>query len=122
MAPAPVPTVVVTPLLTDAQREILIAAAGGSILQLLFLGETFSWKVASTAVFSGIFTAYYSVELIAGYFKLGPGYMGALGAAVGLGAMTVIGGVFKLLKSWRDDPAAFIQRFASYVPFLRKGG
>lgn len=117
MSPAPVPEVV-HPLLSEAQREILIAAAGGSILSLLFMGEVFSWKVAATAVLSGIFAAYYSVEIIAGYFHLGPGYLGALGAAVGLGAMTVLGGVFKLLKAWRDNPTGFIQNF---IPFFRKG-
>lgn len=110
----------VRPFLSPDQRDILIAAAGGSVLSLLFLGETFSWKVAATALISGLFAAYYGVELVAGALHLGPGYLGALGAGFGLGTMTVMGGFFKLLRSWRDDPAGFIQRFIPY--FGKKGG
>ena len=106
------------PFLTPEQRDILIAAAGGSVLSLLFLGESFTWKVAATALLSGLFAAYYGVELVASALHLGPGYLGALGAAFGLGTMTVLGGFFKLLRMWRDDPAGFLQRF---VPFFRKG-
>lgn len=109
----------VQPVISAVQRDILIAAAGGSILSLLFMGETFTWKAAATAIVSGLFVAYYGVELVAGAFHLGPGYYGALGAGFGLGSMTILGGVFKLLRSWRDDPGGFIQRF---IPFLRKGG
>lgn len=109
----------VQPVISAVQRDILIAAAGGSIMSLLFLGETFTWKAAATAIVSGLFAAYYGVELVAGAFNLGPGYYGALGAGFGLGSMTILGGVFKLLRSWRDDPSGFIQRF---IPFLRKGG
>lgn len=109
----------VTPFLSPQQRDILIAAAGGSILSLLFLGEAFSWKVAATSLLSGLFASYYGVELVASALHLGPGYLGALGAVFGLGTMTVMGGFFKLLRLWRDDPGGFIQRF---IPFFRKGG
>lgn len=108
----------VTPFLSGAQRDILVAAAGGSILSLLFLGETFTWKVAATSLLSGLFASYYGVELLAGALHLGPGYFGAMGAVFGLGTMTVMGGFFKLLRMWRDDPGAFIQRF---IPFFKKG-
>lgn len=117
--PPELPHEVVHPILSEAQREILIAAAGGSVMSLLFLGETFTWKLAATALGSGIFAAYYGVELLAGYFHLGAGYYGALGAAFGLGAMTVFGGMFKLLRAWRDDPSGFVQ---SWIPFFKKGG
>ncbi len=107
----------VTPIITEAQREILVAAAGGSILSLLFLGEPFTWRVAATAILSGLFAGYYGVELIASTFHLGPGYYGALGAAFGFASMTALGGVAKLLRQWREDPSAFIARF---IPFIRK--
>lgn len=109
----------VQPLISQAHRDILIAAAGGAVLSLLFMGETFSWKAVATAILSGLFASYYGVELVAGALNLGPGCYGALGAAFGLGTMTVLGGVFRLLRMWRDDPAGFIQRF---VPFLRGKG
>lgn len=109
----------VKPLISAAQREILIAAAGGSVLSLLFAGEAFTWKLAATAILSGLFSAFYGVELVASAFNLGPGYYGALGAGFGLVTMTALGGIFKLLRMWRDDPAGFIQRF---IPFFKKGG
>lgn len=107
----------VTPIISEAQREILVAAAGGSILSLLFLGEPFTWKVAGTAIISGLFAGYYGVELVAGAFHLGPGYYGALGAAFGFGSMTALGGIAKLLRQWREDPSGFIARF---IPWFRK--
>jgi len=107
------------PFLSGAQREILVAAAGGSILSLLFVGEAFSWRMALTALLSGMFSAYYGVQLVADMMSLSPGYLGALGAAFGLGTMTVLGGFFTLMRSWRDDPAAFIARF---IPYFRKDG
>ena len=117
MASPDIPPEAVQPLISPVQREILIAAAGGSILSLFFAGETFTWKAGATAVLSGLFAAFYGVELVAGALHLGAGYYGALGAAFGLGTMTVLGGFFKLLRMWRDDPAGFIQRF---VPFLKR--
>lgn len=117
MAPVPAQDVV-QPLITAAQRDILVAAAGGSLLSLLFMGEPFTWKTAATAIVAGLLTAYYGVELVAGAFHLGPGYYGAMGAGFGFGSMTVLGGFFKLLRMWRDDPAGFIQRF---IPFFKKG-
>lgn len=107
----------VTPLISDSQRGILIAAAGGSILSLLFMGEPFSWRTASTAIGSGLFAAYYGVELVAQMFHMGPGSYGALGAAFGFGSMTALGGLFKLLRKWRDDPDGFVR---SWLPFFRR--
>lgn len=118
MSPSPPPPEVVEPIISAAHREILIAAAGGSVLSLLFMGETFTWKAAATALISGLFASFYGVQLIAGYFHLDAGYYGAIGAAFGLGAMTVLGGWFKLLNSWKDDPQGFISKF---LPFFRKG-
>jgi hypothetical protein len=109
----------VTPLLSEPQREIMVAAAGGSVLSLLFLGEPFTWRVAATAIISGLFAGYYGVELVAGAFHLAAGYYGALGAAFGFGSMTTLGGFAKLLRQWREDPSGFLARF---IPFLRKGG
>jgi len=109
----------ILPFITQAQRDILVAAAGGSVLSLLFLGETFTWKIAVTALLSGLFAAYYGVEIVADMLHLGAGYLGALGAAFGLGTMTVMGGFFKLMRSWRDDPGGFIKKF---IPFIGKGG
>lgn len=106
----------VQPLITETQREILVAAAGGSVLSLLFLGEPFTWRVAATAIVSGLFAGYYGVELVAHAFNLGPGYFGALGAAFGFASMTFLGGCAKLLRQWREDPSGFIARF---IPFFR---
>ncbi len=109
----------VTPFFNQAQRDILLAAAGGSLLSLLFAGEPFTWRQAATAIAAGIFSAYYGVELLAGGLHLGPGWFGALGAAFGFGAMTILGGVLKLLRMWRDDPSGTLERF---LPWIKKGG
>ncbi len=120
MSPTPeIPPDVVVPLLNAGQREILISAAGGSLLSLLFMGEPFTWKQAATAIASGMFCAYFGVEITAGAFHLSAGYYGALGAFYGFSAMAALGGLSKLFRMWRDDPGGFIQRF---VPFFRKGG
>ncbi len=111
---------VVRPFLSAVQRDILIAAAGGSLLSLLFLGEKFTWKIAATAIFSGMFCSYYTVELIATSLKLDAGWCGALGAGMGFAAMTILGGIFKLLRLWRDDPTSVLARVVDYIPFLRK--
>lgn len=108
----------VQPVIDPVQRDILVAAAGGSILSLLFMGEPFTWKTAVTAIIAGLFSAFYGVQTLAGALHLSPGYYGALGAAFGFGAMTVLSGVFKLLRLWRDDPSGFLKQF---IPFLKKG-
>lgn len=107
----------VTPIIDDTQRGILVAAAGGSILSLLFLGEPFTWRVAATSIISGLFAGYYGVELVASVFHLNAGFYGAIGAAFGFASMTALGGIAKLLRQWRDDPSGFIARF---IPFLKK--
>lgn len=108
----------IIPVIDQAQRDILLAAAGGSLLSLLFMGEPFTWKGAATAIATGIFTAYYGVELLAGLFHLGAGWYGALGAAFGFASMTLLGGFFKLLRLWRDDPAGTLERF---IPWIKRG-
>lgn len=108
----------VTPLIDSSTRDILIAAAGGSLLSLLFAGEPFTWRQAGTAIATGIFSAYYGVQLVAAGFHLGAGWYGALGAAFGFGAMTILGGVLKLLRLWRDDPTGTLERF---LPWIKKG-
>lgn len=109
----------VTPLISPQQRGILIAACGGSLISLLFMREPFNWKTAVAAMASGLFSSYYCVELIGRTFKLDPGWYGAMGAAFGLLAMTLLGGIFKLAQSWREDPQAFLER---WVPWLKKKG
>ncbi len=116
MSPPPGPEHVV-PLISDDQRGILIAAAGGSILSLLFMSEPFTWRTAATSIVSGLFVAYYGVELVAQTFHLGAGSYGALGAAFGFGSMTALGGLIRLLRKWRDDPDGFLR---SWLPFMRR--
>lgn len=111
---------VVKPIISEAQREILVAAAAGAIMSLLFI-EPFNWKVAATAIAAGLFSAYFGVEVLANAVHLGPGYYGLLGAVFGLSAMTLLGGFFKLLRMWRDDPAGTIRTLLSFVPFFRGG-
>lgn len=119
--PIPGPEVhdAVQPFLTAVQKEGVIAAVAGSLILLLLMGEKVTWKIASAAIFSGVVAAYYLVGNFAHMWQLDQGWCGALGAGIGISALPVLGGVVKILRTFRDDPWGTIQKV---VPFLGKRG
>lgn len=104
------------PPISDTTRQILMWSSGAAFLSLLFQGSELNWKVAVTAIFSGMFCAYLGTDIIAHLFKLDAGYYGLIGSFIGFGAMTFLAGLANLLRKWRDDPLGFIE---SFVPWLR---
>lgn len=108
----------VHPIISVLQRDILIAAAAGSSLSLLFLTERFTWKLGATAILSGLVVAFYGVQAAARLMHIDTEYCAAISALVGFSSMTVLSGILHLLRLFRDDPSGFLRQF---LPFLHRG-
>lgn len=110
----------VEPILSQGEGGTLVAAMGGAILSMFFMGDKVTWKIAVTSIFSAALCSFYGANAITHLLRLGPGYDGLIGFFVGLLAMSILSGIFKLLEMWRENPTQIVESLAKLIPFLRK--
>lgn len=106
-------------LLSPEDGAILIGASAGGLLSLLFLGEKVTWKIALATMLSALATSYYGVRYVSTLLHLEAGFYGLIGLVFGLAAFSVMSGVFKLLRMWRESPGDVLTKIAQYIPFLK---
>lgn len=107
-------------LFNGEDATILIGAAAGGFISLLFLGEKITWKMAVGTLSAALATSYYGVRYAESLLHFDTGMHGLLGFVFGLLAFSAMSGLFKLLRQWREAPGEVLAYLAQYIPFLKR--
>ena len=94
----------------DAKFSGVIASLAGAFLSLAFL-RGLTPIMALTAIVSGSLASFYFTEPIARYFELTTSARDAVSFCIGLTGMSIITGIFTVLKDFVSDPIKVFKRF-----------
>lgn len=108
---------VVTPVIGQQTRDILVPAAATGFVYLILSGQMLTFRIAVGALISALTLGYFGTMATVRMFHLGPEWYSICGAGFGFIGHLALLGIIRLGKSWEADPRGFL---AQFLPFIRR--